>query len=228
MGKGTVSKVARYAKPTRLTREQSRDLTRQRLLDAARGVFLSDGFAAASLEDITAAAGYTRGAFYSNFGCKQQLLLELLARDQGATMARMRTIFDDQTLHGDMGSYLIQYYCECYRDNESHLLWTEAKLQATRDARFRARFNVLMRNSLQAATTYLAALAERMGPPLPLSAAELALGLSALFDGLQFYCLSNPQAGVNTNELIKNILTNLCARSGDVVNSSAVKERLQV
>jgi hypothetical protein len=50
-----------------------------------------------------------------------------------------------------------------------------------------------------------------MGPPLPVSAAELALGLSALFDGLQFYCLSNPQAV--TNELIKNILTNLCARS---------------
>jgi hypothetical protein len=50
-----------------------------------------------------------------------------------------------------------------------------------------------------------------MGPQLPVSAAELALGLSALFNGLQFYCLLNPQAV--TNELIKNILTNLCARS---------------
>ena len=200
-----------YAKLTRLTREQSRDQTRQRLLDAARGVFMKDGFAAASLEDITAAAGYTRGAFYSNFGSKLQLLLELLERDQESTMARMRAIFDDQALHRDMGSYLMQYYRECYRDNGSHLLWSEAKLQATRDTRFRARFDALMRKSLQATTTYIAALAERIGPPLPVSAAELALGLSALFDGLQFYCLSNPQAV--TNELIKNILTNLCARS---------------
>lgn len=148
--------MARYAKPIRLTREQSRDLTRQRLLDAARAVFMKDGFAAASLEDITAAAGYTRGAFYSNFGSKLQLFLELLERDQESTMVRMRA-------------------------------------------------------SLQATTTYITALAERMGPPLSVSTAELALGLSALFNGLQFYCLSNPQAV--TNELIRNILTNLCARS---------------
>ncbi|CAH2790577.1 MAG: Transcriptional regulator, AcrR family [Candidatus Burkholderia crenata] len=38
-----------------LTREQSRDQTRQRLLDAAQAVFMKKGFVAASVEDIVAA-----------------------------------------------------------------------------------------------------------------------------------------------------------------------------
>ena len=49
----------------RLTREQSRDQTRQRLLDAAQSIFITKGFVAASVEDIAEQAGYTRGAFYS-------------------------------------------------------------------------------------------------------------------------------------------------------------------
>jgi AcrR family transcriptional regulator len=50
-------------KPVRLTREQSRDQTRQRLLDAAQTVFTQKGFGASSVEDVAADAGYTRGAF---------------------------------------------------------------------------------------------------------------------------------------------------------------------
>ena len=67
----------------RLTREQSRDQTRQRLLDAAQSIFITKGFVAASVEDIAEQAGYTRGAFYSNFGSKSELLLQL----PGATMS---------------------------------------------------------------------------------------------------------------------------------------------
>ena len=79
----------------RLTREQSRDQTRQRLLDAAQSVFLSKGFVAASVEDIAELAGYTRGAFYSNFGSKSELFLQLLRRDHEKVMADMRAIFED-------------------------------------------------------------------------------------------------------------------------------------
>ncbi|MEV7025385.1 TetR/AcrR family transcriptional regulator [Kitasatospora sp. NPDC093558] len=51
--------------------------TRALLLAAARELFLSVGFARTSIEDICAAAGYTRGAFYSNFAGKEDLLLAL-------------------------------------------------------------------------------------------------------------------------------------------------------
>ena len=54
-------------KRKRLTREESKEQTRLRLLDAAQTIFMKKGYVATSVEDIAEAAGYTRGAFYSNF-----------------------------------------------------------------------------------------------------------------------------------------------------------------
>ncbi|MGI8579702.1 MAG: TetR/AcrR family transcriptional regulator [Solirubrobacteraceae bacterium] len=62
----------------RLTRAEKQAQTRAALIDAAQTVFLRDGFDGASVERITAEAGYTRGAFYSNFDTKEQLFVELL------------------------------------------------------------------------------------------------------------------------------------------------------
>ncbi|WP_125100561.1 TetR/AcrR family transcriptional regulator [Leucobacter chromiireducens] len=58
-----------------------RQETRTRLLDAAVEVFAEEGLQGASVEAISARAGFTRGAFYSNFESKEQLFLELLARE---------------------------------------------------------------------------------------------------------------------------------------------------
>src|SRR3954453_12610378 len=77
----------------RLTRAEKQAQTRQALLDAAREVFIERGFAGASVEQITAAAGFTRGAFYSNFGSKEELFAELLQQQVFETyreMARAR------------------------------------------------------------------------------------------------------------------------------------------
>ena len=41
---------------------------------------MKKGFVAASVEDIAASAGYTRGAFYSNFGSKSALFPTLAVR----------------------------------------------------------------------------------------------------------------------------------------------------
>lgn len=57
-----------------------RENTRQRLLDAAAQVFAEVGLDAASVEAVCERAGYTRGAFYSNFDSKEELFLELAAR----------------------------------------------------------------------------------------------------------------------------------------------------
>ncbi|MCE8020453.1 TetR/AcrR family transcriptional regulator [Halomonas sp. MCCC 1A11036] len=48
--------------------------TRAKLIRAAREAFATKGYAAASMDDITADAGLTRGALYHNFGGKQGLL----------------------------------------------------------------------------------------------------------------------------------------------------------
>jgi AcrR family transcriptional regulator len=62
----------------RLTRDQRRQLTRQALVEAAAGVFAQKGFFGASLEEIAEVAGYTRGAIYSNFDSKEELLFAVL------------------------------------------------------------------------------------------------------------------------------------------------------
>src|SRR5436309_10047946 len=58
-----------------LTPDRRRQLTRDALIDAAADLFARRGFHAASLDDIAAAAGFTKGAIYSNFGSKEDLLL---------------------------------------------------------------------------------------------------------------------------------------------------------
>ncbi|MFL5824554.1 MAG: TetR/AcrR family transcriptional regulator [Solirubrobacteraceae bacterium] len=62
----------------RLTRVERQAQTRRELLDAAARVFVKRGFAGSSVEEISAEAGYTRGAFYSNFRSKNELFVELL------------------------------------------------------------------------------------------------------------------------------------------------------
>lgn len=63
---------------TRKTRAERQADTRSALLDAAAKVVIERGLAGASVEAICAAAGFTRGAFYSNFESKEQLFVELL------------------------------------------------------------------------------------------------------------------------------------------------------
>jgi AcrR family transcriptional regulator len=58
-----------------------RQATRERLLDAAIAVFAEEGVLSAPIETIVARAGFTRGAFYSNFETKEQLFLALLERE---------------------------------------------------------------------------------------------------------------------------------------------------
>ncbi len=54
-----------------------RQATRQRLLDAAALVFAERGFGRSSVEHVCEAAGFTRGAFYSNFTSLDELFLSM-------------------------------------------------------------------------------------------------------------------------------------------------------
>ena len=55
-----------------------REATRRRVIDAARDVFAERGVMGGTIEDICERAGFTRGAFYSNFGDKDDLLAALV------------------------------------------------------------------------------------------------------------------------------------------------------
>jgi len=72
-----ITQAAASSRPARLTREQSRAQTRERLLASAAVVFAREGYAGASVDRIAEEAGYSKGALYSNFASKDELFFEL-------------------------------------------------------------------------------------------------------------------------------------------------------
>lgn len=69
-----------------------RTATRERLIDAALQVFAEQGVGGASVEHICEAAGFTRGAFYSNFDSKDALCLAVLERQADENLASVRQV----------------------------------------------------------------------------------------------------------------------------------------
>jgi AcrR family transcriptional regulator len=197
-------------KRQRLTREQSKDQTRQRLLDAAQAIFMKKGFVAASVEDIAEAAGYTRGAFYSNFSSKTELFLELLRRDHAEMQAVLESIFEDGATRETMEAQVLEYYSNLPRDDKCFLLWMEAKLLAARDARFRVKFNAFLHEKLERTSEYIRAFSARAGTPLLLPAETLAMGLMGLCEGVQFLHTIDPQKV--SNDTAQAVLAGFFAR----------------
>ena len=74
-------------------RSPRREATRQRILDAAREVFAERGVIGGSVEDICERAGFTRGAFYSNFSDKDDVLDALVVREHTLLLAHLDTTF---------------------------------------------------------------------------------------------------------------------------------------
>ncbi|AFT69568.1 putative transcriptional regulator [Alloalcanivorax dieselolei B5] len=71
-------------------RAQMVEETRAKLIKAARRAFARQGYSAASMDDLTAAAGLTRGALYHNFGDKKGLLQAVVDQIDGEMLERMR------------------------------------------------------------------------------------------------------------------------------------------
>lgn len=69
-----------------------RERTRQRLMDAAMEVFAEQGVHAAPIETVAERAGFSRGAFYSNFDSKFELFLALAQRENEQRLARLREL----------------------------------------------------------------------------------------------------------------------------------------
>jgi len=197
-------------KHTRLTREQSREQTRERLFDAAQAMFIKKGFIGASVEDIALAAGYTRGAFYSNFAGKAELFVELLRRDHETMQAGLRAIFDSPAPRDEMEARVLAYYSRLPQDSETFVLWAEAKLLAARDADFRTRFNAFMKERSEELMAYIEEFSARVGTPLPFAPEILVLGLLGLCDGVQFLAAADPQR--ITAPLVEQVLAAFFSR----------------
>jgi AcrR family transcriptional regulator len=75
--------------PRTLTRKQKQEKTRSCLMDAAAKVFARRGLEDASIDEVADEAGYTKGAFYSNFKSKEELFLAMLDEKFSAEIERL-------------------------------------------------------------------------------------------------------------------------------------------
>ena len=123
-----------------LTRAESQARTRQALLDAAADVFVERGLHQTSVGAIAARAGYTRGAFYSNFESKQQLFAELLQ----STVYRAYREMGEAQLAGDEPIPTARESAKTLARIQAHpdgrwmfRLWLELLLEAGRDEKMR-------------------------------------------------------------------------------------------
>jgi AcrR family transcriptional regulator len=127
--------------PKRLTRKEKQEETRRGLLDAAERVFLRRGLQGSSVEEIAAEAGFTRGAFYSNFKSKEELFVELLHRRLYDRYAEMAMEAEQQPgMPREQLRWGIERMKEMYeREDGDWLLrlWLECLTQAARDDEFR-------------------------------------------------------------------------------------------
>ena len=182
--------------PKRLTRKEKQAETRTRLLDAAERVFLRRGLQGSSVEEITAEAGFTRGAFYSNFKSKDELFVELLqdrvyrqyaqmaeqAQEQpGTPRERLRwgieRVRDVQ--RGEGGTWLFR-------------LWLECLTQAARDEEFRKLAATFWSGNRQVLAEGTKQNFEEIGRKPPLSPKQIATAMIALDVGLAVQHLVDP------------------------------------
>ncbi|MFB7892660.1 TetR/AcrR family transcriptional regulator [Microbacterium sp. NPDC056044] len=115
-----------------------REATRQKLLDAAALVFAEVGLDAASVEAICERAGFTRGAFYSNFETKDELMLALTEQvagekidDVAARVAQLQERGEDL----DPGALVRQLLDVAFDKKHGVLLTSEIRTRAMRDQR---------------------------------------------------------------------------------------------
>lgn len=124
-----------------------REATRQKLLDAAAQVFAEVGMDAASVEAVCERAGFTRGAFYSNFESKDELFLELCARVTRDRVAAVGTRVGELERRGALATApgdalaLVQQLLDFTADDKlSVLLMSEIRIHALRDPQLAAAY----------------------------------------------------------------------------------------
>lgn len=71
-------------------RSETMEENRTKLIAAARKAFAERGYAASSMDELTASVGLTRGALYHNFGDKKGLLAAVVAQIDGEMAERAK------------------------------------------------------------------------------------------------------------------------------------------
>ncbi|WP_370945279.1 TetR/AcrR family transcriptional regulator [Amycolatopsis sp. cg5] len=204
--------------PKRLTRDESRARTRERLLDAAAELFAERGVNGASVEQIAEHAGFSRGAFYGNFADKHELVVALLKQRterEIAEVGALRAASADETM-----DRLREWNVERALNLDGWFaLRTELALYALRNPESRPMVGDGERLAREAVEAGVRHQFEVLGLAPPADPAFIALIVHSLQDGLllqRFLAPDGTSDGVVVDavQLVMRALAALSATSG--------------
>jgi AcrR family transcriptional regulator len=178
----------------RLTRAESKALTRRRLLDAAPAVFAERGFHGASLEAVSEEAGLTKGAVYSQFESKADLFLAFQEERNAATLRRVQESLAGLDRADKVVPWLPEYWEGRLREGpEWTLLVIEFWATACRDAEILRRFSDQHDRLMSEVGAAFEAAAQRLGAVLPLPGDQLVRASTGIAHGLALERLLAPE-----------------------------------
>ena len=168
----------------RLSREESRAQTREHLLESAKFLFAQKGFEATSVEDVAEHAGYSRGALYSNYSGKEELLIALIDQCFERDIAQIESVTDTVTDPKVRGQIILEQFVSVDLPLEALLLHQEFWMCALRYPAVRE----VQSRQLENIHASIARLVERqvsdMQLELPLTVGDFVTSLTALRNGL--------------------------------------------
>jgi AcrR family transcriptional regulator len=179
----------------RLTRRERQQRTRSRLLGSAARVFARRGLAQASIDEVAAAAGFTKGAFYANFASKEDLFLAMLDERFDERLAQIeRVTSTDEGVEVQAraaGDEFVRYLAA---DPDWQRLFFEFAAHAARNETFRVELVKRYRGLREGLADVFARRARELGLPSPVPVEQLALMTFAMANGFALERLLEPEA----------------------------------
>src|SRR5262245_8770864 len=181
-----------------MSRERSRptrEQTRARLFLAAAKVFAEYGVGGATVEQIAAAAGFTRGAFYSNFATKEELMVAMLEDHVQRSIAHHRAVL---AKHPDTIGYVEALQADRGRENDplhnSPLLQIELILQVARTPAHRGALRQRLRTMRTLIGDIVVSTMREGGIRRRIDVEEAGSLILAIEDGLRLHRLIDPSS----------------------------------
>lgn len=178
----------------RLNRQERKSQTRERLIDAAAAVFAQRGFETATLDEVAAAAGYTKGAVYSNFASKTELFIALIERRIEVQTAEHARRFEGQDLPGLARTLEAGPDEDPDSERQWLLLAVEFWLHAMRDERARVLMAEQYERARLASAELIAPLYQTMGQEPSMPPRDLAIVIESIGIGLAIQAALDPGA----------------------------------
>jgi len=178
---------------SRLSRAEQNERNRTLVLAAARQIFLTRGYHAATLDEIADEAGFSRGVVQSRFGNKADLFLALLEERIAARAAQNAGLTEG--LSGAEGIRVLREHA--VRRNRAELDWglllIEFRAHAARDPELTRRYATLHARTRQALAEVIADVYRRAGQPPPSPAEEMAQMILAIEAGIRLEQAADPE-----------------------------------